>query len=232
LAAVCAPEGVRIIQDAAEALGATYRGAAAGTQGELAALSFNGNKIITTSGGGMLLSAKPSWVELARKLATQAREPVPHYEHEMIGYNYRLSNLLAAVGRGQLRSLPARVAQRRANFEHYARELSSLPGWSFMPEASYGTANRWLTTATIRAEEFGVDREAVRVALEAENIESRPLWKPMHLQPVFSDAPRFGGDVSAALFRDGLCLPSGSSLTGPERERIIGLIRRMAKGAR
>ncbi|HVY27458.1 MAG TPA: aminotransferase class I/II-fold pyridoxal phosphate-dependent enzyme [Polyangiaceae bacterium] len=231
LSDICAAAGIKLIQDAAEALGATHRGAAAGTQAELAALSFNGNKIITTSGGGMLLSPRRDYIELARKLSTQAREPVAHYEHELIGYNYRMSNLLAAVGRGQLRHLHERVAARRANFEHYRRTLGELPGWSFMAEASYGTPSRWLTTARIDPQRFGVDRERVRLALEAENIESRALWKPMHLQPVFRDAPRVGGAVSEALFRDGLCLPSGSSLREADRERIIALVRRCGQEA-
>jgi dTDP-4-amino-4,6-dideoxygalactose transaminase len=228
LVAVCAAEGVPIIQDAAEALGASYGAAKAGTQAPLAAFSFNGNKIITTSGGGMLVSSNRAWVELARKLATQAREAAPHYEHELIGYNYRMSNLLAAVGRGQLRVLDTRVAQRRANFEYYSRALADLPGWSFMPEASYGTATRWLTVAQIHPSAFGASREQVRVALEAENIEARPVWKPMHLQPVFRDAPRVAGEVAESLFQDGLCLPSGSSLTPSDRERIVGIIRRVA----
>jgi dTDP-4-amino-4,6-dideoxygalactose transaminase len=223
---------VPIIQDAAEALGATYHGAAAGGQGVMSALSFNGNKIITTSGGGMLLSPNTEWIALARKLATQAREPVPHYEHELVGYNYRMSNLLAALGRGQLRALDQRVTQRRANFEHYQRDLGNLPGWSFMPEAPYGKATRWLTAALIRPAQFGADREAVRQALEAENIEARPLWKPMHMQPVFREAPRVGGATAEALFRDGLCLPSGSSLKGSDRERIIAIIRRVAQEAK
>jgi pyridoxal phosphate-dependent aminotransferase EpsN len=223
---------VPIIQDAAEALGASYGADKAGRQAPLAAFSFNGNKIITTSGGGMLVSSNRAWVELARKLATQARESAPHYEHELIGYNYRLSNLLAALGRGQLRVLDERVAQRRANFEHYARALGGLPGLSFMPEASYGTATRWLSVAQIRPAELGADREQLRLALEAENIEARPVWKPMHLQQVFRDAPRVGGEVAESLFQHGLCLPSGSSLTGSDRERIVGIIRRKALGTK
>jgi pyridoxal phosphate-dependent aminotransferase EpsN len=222
---ICADYGVPIVQDAAEALGATYRGAAAGLQGDIAAFSFNGNKILTTSGGGMLVSARKDWVDRARYLATQARMPAHHYEHEDVGYNYRLSNLLAAIGRGQLRCLPARVARRREHFEAYQRALGGLPGWHFMPEANYGQANRWLTCVTIDPSR-GPDREQLRAALEGENIEARPVWKPMHLQPAFAHCPVFGGMISEQLFTWGLCLPSGSSMTDEDRDLVIDVIRR------
>jgi dTDP-4-amino-4,6-dideoxygalactose transaminase len=221
---VCARHEVVLVQDAAESLGATYRGAPAGGQGALAAFSFNGNKIITTSGGGMLVSDRSAWVEHARKLSTQAREPVAHYEHLEVGFNYRMSNLLAALGRAQLESLPERVATRRRIRDRYADLLGDVPGLSFMPEATYGTTNAWLTCVAIDPGAFGVDREAVRLALEAEDIEARPLWKPMHLQPIFASHAAFGGDVSARLFERGLCLPSGSSLTDDDQDRVVETI--------
>jgi pyridoxal phosphate-dependent aminotransferase EpsN len=223
IAAVCQRYDVPILQDASEAFGATYKGRPAGQQGAMAALSFNGNKIITTSGGGMLLSSRADWIVAARHLATQAREPAAHYEHRLVGYNYRLSNLLAAVGRGQLRVLDERVAARQANFAWYRRRLGHLPGWTFMPEAAYGTSNRWLTCVTIDPEK-GPDREKIRLALEREDIEARPVWKPMHLQPVFSSFPVYGGKVGRALFENGLCLPSGSSMSEADRERVAHIV--------
>ena len=221
---VCARHDVVLVQDAAESLGATYRGAPAGGQGALAAFSFNGNKIITTSGGGMLVSANPEWVEHARKLSTQAREPVPHYEHLEIGFNYRMSNLLAALGRAQLESLPERVATRRRIRDRYVALLGDVSGLSFMPEAPYGTTNAWLTCMVVDPDAFGVDREAIRLALEAQDIEARPLWKPMHLQPIFASNHTFGGDVSARLFERGLCLPSGSSLSDEDQDRVVATL--------
>ncbi|HZR91464.1 MAG TPA: aminotransferase class I/II-fold pyridoxal phosphate-dependent enzyme [Gaiellaceae bacterium] len=221
IAAVCAERGVAIIQDAAESLGATYRNRPAGAQGAVAACSFNGNKVITTSGGGMLLSRDADLVAHARKLSTQAREPAPHYEHVEIGFNYRLSNLLAAVGRAQLEMLRERVAARRRVNERYRELLAGVPGISFMPEAPYGRSNCWLTCIVVDPDEAGTDRESIRLALEGEDIESRPLWKPMHLQPVYATAPAYGGGVSAALFERGLCLPSGSALTASDQERIV-----------
>ena len=217
---VCDRHGVVLIQDAAESLGSTYCGAPAGGQGALAAFSFNGNKIITTSGGGMLVSANPDWVEHARKLATQAREPVAHYEHVEIGFNYRMSNVLAALGRAQLESLPERVATRRRIRDRYA-ELLDVPGIDFMAEALYGTTNAWLTCVVVDPDEFGADRETIRLALEAEDIESRPLWKPMHLQPVFAGYEAFGGDVSGGLFERGLALPSGTAMTDEDQDRVV-----------
>jgi len=221
---VCARHEVVLLQDATESLGATYRDAPAGAQGALAAFSFNGNKIITTSGGGMLVSDDRDWIEHARKLATQAREPVPHYEHVEIGFNYRMSNLLAALGRAQLESLPARVAARRRIRDRYRELLAEAPGISFMPEAEHGTSNAWLTCVVVDPDAFGVDREAIRLALEAEDIEGRPLWKPMHLQPVFASHEVYGGDVGARLFDRGLCLPSGSALTDEEQDRVVATV--------
>jgi pyridoxal phosphate-dependent aminotransferase EpsN len=218
---VCTRHDAVLIQDSTESLGATYRGAPAGGQGALAAFSFNGNKIITTSGGGMLVSRNRDWVEHARKLSTQAREPAPHYEHVEIGFNYRMSNLLAALGRGQLETLGERVAARRRLRDRYRELLDGVAGLSFMPEAAYGTTNAWLTCVVLDPEVFGADRETVRLALEAEDIEARPLWKPMHLQPIFAENVSYGGDVSARLFERGLCLPSGSSLTDDDQDRVV-----------
>lgn len=228
IAAECDRHGVPLIEDAAEALGALYKGRPPGTRGRAGVFSFNGNKIITTSGGGMLVSGDRDLIEHARKLATQARDPAPHYEHSEIGYNYRLSNLLAAVGRGQLRSLDDRVAARRSNFARYQEALGDLPGLHFMPEAPWGRHSRWLTCLTIDPDEFGVDREVVRQALAAENIEARPLWKPMHLQPVFRGYDSIGGAVAERLFERGLCLPSGSSLAIEDSERVVDTVRRVA----
>jgi pyridoxal phosphate-dependent aminotransferase EpsN len=224
LSEICVGRGVTIVQDATESLGATYHGQPAGGQGALAAFSFNGNKVITTSGGGMLVSHDVAWVDHARKLSTQAREPAPHYEHTEIGFNYRLSNLLAAVGRAQLEVLPERVAARRRVNERYRELLTGVPGISFMPEAPYGRGNFWLTSIVVDPEEAGTDRETIRLALEAEDVESRPLWKPMHLQPVYRDAPVVGGSVSASLFERGLCLPSGSALTDLDQRRIVEVL--------
>jgi dTDP-4-amino-4,6-dideoxygalactose transaminase len=221
LAAICARRGVTLLQDAAESLGAFHRGVPAGSQAEIAAFSFNGNKVITTSGGGMLVSRKAEWIDHARKLSTQAREPAPHYEHTEIGFNYRLSNLLAAVGRAQLEVLRDRVTARRRINERYRDLLGDVPGISFMPEAPYGRSNCWLTCILVDPQTSGTDREAIRLALEAEDIESRPLWKPMHLQPVYENAPMYGGAVSASLFQQGLCLPSGSALTEGDQRLIV-----------
>ncbi|CAN5925696.1 aminotransferase class I/II-fold pyridoxal phosphate-dependent enzyme [soil metagenome] len=217
--------GVPIIEDAAEALGATCNGLAAGAFGAISVLSFNGNKIITTSGGGAMLSKKKDLVDRARFLATQAREPAPHYEHTTIGYNYRLSNLLAAVGRGQLSVLGERVAARRANNAFYREALGVLPGVAFQPEAPWGRSTCWLTCLTFDPAVSGVDREKVRLALTAKDIEARPVWKPMHLQPVFANCEAIGGAVAADLFDRGLCLPSGSSLRPEEREEIASIVR-------
>lgn len=227
--AVCDKYEVPILEDAAEALGATYRGKSPGTFGRVGAFSFNGNKIITTSGGGMFVSDEKTLADQARKLATQARDPAPHYEHSQIGYNYRLSNVSAGIGRGQLRVLEERVQARRRNFEFYYRALSDLPGLEFMPEAPWGRHTRWLTCLTIDPEKFGATREDVRLALEAANIESRPVWKPMHLQPVFAGYEVIGGAVAEELFEKGLCLPSGSNLTERELQRVVDVIRSCAR---
>jgi dTDP-4-amino-4,6-dideoxygalactose transaminase len=221
---VCRRYELPLIEDAAEALGATYAGQAAGTFGAIGCFSFNGNKIITASGGGMLASDNPRYVEQARFLASQARDPAPHYQHSQVGYNYRMSNLLAAVARGQLGNLATRVAQRRANFEFYRQALGDLPGIAFMPEDPRGRSTRWLTCITIDPGRFGADRQAVGLALERENIESRPVWKPMHLQPVFRGCRIRAGGLAESLFRDGLCLPSGSSLTADDRNRVVRTI--------
>jgi len=222
--AACNRYGVTLIEDAAEALGATYQGRQPGTFGKAGIYSFNGNKIITTSGGGMLVSKDAALIAHARKIATQARDPAPHYQHSEIGYNYRLSNVLAAIGRGQLRVLEDRVQARRRNFAYYQEMLASVPGISFMPEALWGRHTRWLTCILIDLDTFGADREQVRQALEAENIEARPVWKPMHLQPVFASCEAVGGHVAASLFERGLCLPSGSNLTEHDLERVVDVI--------
>ncbi len=220
----CRQFNIPLIEDVAEALGATYKGHSLGTFGRIGIYSFNGNKIITTSGGGMLVSNDPELVAKARFLATQAREPAPHYQHSQIGYNYRLSNVLAGIGRGQLLVLGDRVAARRHNFEVYQQALSKLPGIEFMPEASFGHATRWLTCLTIDPKTFGADREQVRLALANQHIEARPVWKPLHLQPVFADCECIGGSVAEELFTQGLCLPSGSNLTDEDLERVIDAI--------
>lgn len=218
---ICARHEVPIIEDAAEALGATYHGRSAGVFGDLGAFSFNGNKIITTSGGGMLVTERKELADRARFLATQARDPAPHYQHSTIGYNYRLSNLLAALGRGQLAQLDDRVRARRHNFDVYRERLGEVPGVHFMQEATYGKATRWLTCLTIDAAELGASREDVRLHLESLDIEARPVWKPMHLQPVFAEYRVRGGKISEALFSDGLCIPSGSNLTDADLERVV-----------
>ena len=216
---------VPLIEDAAEVLGATYKGRTPGTFGKIGIYSFNGNKIITTSGGGMLVSSDRKLVAKARFLATQARDTAPHYQHSEVGYNYRLSNVLAAIGRGQLQVLNQRVAARRGNFETYVSGLGELEGVEFMPEASFGRATRWLTCLTIEPELFGTDREEIRQALSEQKIETRPVWKPLHLQPIFADCECFGGEVAEDLFACGLCLPSGSNLTNEDLERVIDALK-------
>jgi dTDP-4-amino-4,6-dideoxygalactose transaminase len=220
-----AGHGVPLLSDAAEALGATHKREPAGSFGAMAALSFNGNKIITTSGGGAMVTDDAEWADKARWLSTQARDPAPHYQHSSIGYNYRLSNLLAALGRSQLSDLKRRVDIRRAHNNFYREALGDLPGVEFMPEAAGNRSTFWLTTFTIDPTLAGVDREAVRLHLESLDIEARPVWKPMHLQPVFADCEVYGGAVSQRLFEQGLCIPSGSSLTGSQRDRVVTEIR-------
>ncbi|MDB9458044.1 aminotransferase class I/II-fold pyridoxal phosphate-dependent enzyme [Dolichospermum circinale CS-1225] len=221
---VCDQYNIPLIEDAAEALGATYKGLSPGTFGRIGIYSFNGNKIITTSGGGMLVSDDDQLVMKAKFLATQARDPAPHYQHSEIGYNYRLSNVLAGIGRGQLQVLNERVAARRRNFEIYQSALGDLPGIEFMPEANFGHSTRWLTALTVATEAFGADREYIRLQLAKQQIEARPVWKPLHLQPVFSECECIGGEVGEDLFVRGLCLPSGSNLTDEDLERVISVI--------
>ncbi|MFP3938666.1 MAG: DegT/DnrJ/EryC1/StrS family aminotransferase [Thermoanaerobaculia bacterium] len=223
--ATCAEHGVPVIEDAAEALGSRYRGRPVGGFGRFGVFSFNGNKILTTSGGGALVSDDGEAVARARKLASQAREPEVHYEHEEVGFNYRLSNLLAAVGRGQLRVLDERVSARRRNYRLYREALGELPGLAFLEEAPEGRSNRWLTCLTVDPDAFGADREAIRAALEADDIEARPVWKPMHLQPAFAGCEVVGGAVAEELFDRGLCLPSGSNLSDEDRERVVDGVR-------
>ncbi|MEG3934357.1 DegT/DnrJ/EryC1/StrS family aminotransferase [Microcoleus sp. T3_B1] len=225
----CNTYEIPLIEDAAESLGATYKNRSPGSVGKIGIFSFNGNKIITTSGGGMLVSDDQKLVEKARFLATQARDPAPHYQHSEIGYNYRLSNVLAGIGRGQLRVLEERVQARRRNFDFYKQALGNLPGIEFMPEAAFGRATRWLTCLTIDPATFGADREQVRLGLAQEKIEARPVWKPLHLQPVFADCECMGGAVAEELFEYGLCLPSGSNLTDEDLERVTSAIAQIHK---
>jgi dTDP-4-amino-4,6-dideoxygalactose transaminase len=217
----CRKHGVALIEDAAEALGATYHGRPAGSFGDLSVLSFNGNKIITTSGGGMLLGRRKELVDRARYLATQARSPARHYEHEAIGYNYRLSNLLAAVGRAQLADLDRRVAARRAHHIAYRNALTDRLGWTFLEEPAHSRSTFWLTCALTHST---AERDRVLDQLAALDIEARPVWKPMHLQPVFAGSRVIGGGVAARLFDVGLCLPSGSNLSNTDRERVIAAV--------
>lgn len=256
IAATCAKYEIPLVEDAAEALGAVYfsrkeaqKGAksggsenpqvsglksqvsprqaiAPGSVGLCGVHSFNGNKIITTSGGGMLTSRDPRLIEKARFWATQSRDPAPHYQHSEIGYNYRMSNVLAAIGRGQLRVLEDRVNARRRNCAFYQEAFKDLPGVAFMPEADFNRCTRWLTCITIDPKVAGLDREKVRLALAEENIEARPVWKPMHRQPIFKDTRCYGGAVSERLFENGLCLPSGSNLSGTDLQRVAEVFRR------
>ena len=224
---LCEKYNVLLIEDAAEALGATYKNKKCGSFGEMGILSFNRNKIITTSGGGMLVSNNEEFVTKARFLATQAREPDLHYEHKELGYNYRLSNLLAAVGRGQLEVIDDRVFTRRSIFNRYEKALSHIDGFTFMQEADYGKSNRWLTTLSVDEKSTGISRTHIIDTLEKENIESRPVWKPMHLQPLYNSYEYVRNDdrdVSAELFEKGLCLPSGSSLSEKDQERVIDIV--------
>ena len=217
---------IPVLEDAAEALGSVYKGAPCGTLGELSALSFNGNKIITTSGGGALVAKNEEYIRKARFLATQARDAAPHYQHSQIGYNYRMSNVVAGIGRGQMEVLPQRVEQRRKNNQFYRNRLAAIKGISFQTEPSTDFfSNYWLTSIVIDPEKTGgVTREDVRLALEKANIESRPLWKPMHLQPVFSSCPYYGEKTCEVLFDNGLCLPSSSSLTENDLERVVEIL--------
>lgn len=214
--------GIPVLEDAAEALGSHISGNMCGSFGTFACLSFNGNKIITTSGGGALVAKDPQMAAKARFLATQARDAAPHYQHSEIGYNYRMSNICAGIGQGQMQVLTERIRQRRANYERYERKLAGFPGIQFLNEPAGFFSNRWLTTILINPEESGgITRETLRLAFEKEHIESRPLWKPMHLQPVFEGAPFFGDGTSERLFERGLCLPSGSNLTEQDFGRVF-----------
>lgn len=258
---LCRQHGVPLVEDAAEALGATYfsrselvvnrssllagggisptsnlepitknppapRAVAPGSVGLCGVYSFNGNKIITTSGGGALVSDDAKLIEKARFWATQSRDPAPHYQHSEVGFNYRMSNVLAGIGRGQLRVLDQRVEARRANCAFYQQAFADLPGVAFMPEAAYGRSTRWLTCVTIDPAVAGTDREKVRLALADQNIEARPVWKPMHLQPIFAGTRCYGGAVAERLFDHGLCLPSGSNLTDSDRQRVAEAVRK------
>lgn len=227
---ICDNYGVPIIEDAAESLGATYKGKASGTLGKFGIFSFNGNKIITTSGGGMLISEDLEALEKARFFATQARDRARHYQHSEIGYNYRLSNVLAAIGRGQLKVLDDRIRARRSVFSRYQEKLSGMEGICFMPEAPYGKHTRWLTTLTVDPQYSGVTAMEIIDRLEEENIESRPVWKPLHLQPVFRGCPYYSHgeqeSISDGLFKNGLCLPSGSGMSREEQERVINIVGR------
>lgn len=213
---------IPVIEDAAEALGSAYKGQPLGTFGAMSILSFNGNKIITTSGGGALVSANEEWIKKARFLATQARDAAPHYQHSQIGYNYRMSNICAGIGRGQMEVLINRVEQRRQNFDFYKKAFETIPEITFLEEpTSDYYSNRWLSTILVKSDSNKtINREEIRLALEGINVESRPLWKPMHLQPVFANAPFYGDGTSERLFEDGLCLPSGSNLTQVELDRV------------
>jgi dTDP-4-amino-4,6-dideoxygalactose transaminase len=212
---------IPLIEDAAEALGSTYRSRPAGAFGRAAVFSFNGNKIITSSGGGMLVSNDEDMISKARWLASQARDPAPHYEHSELGYNYRMSNLLAALGRAQLRDLGRRVQRRREINSLYQASLAHLRGVSFMPAAGYGEPNRWLTVLTVDPSLTDVTPENIRLALENVEIEARPVWKPLHMQPVFGGMRAIHGEVAEELFGRGLCLPSGSSLKDGDVERVV-----------
>lgn len=227
---LCSDHGVALISDSAEGLGATQSGLPAGRGARLAAFSFNGNKIITAGGGGALASDDPLLIARARGLADQAKTAAPHYEHDTIGYSFGMSSLLAAVGLAQLGKLGDRVARRRAIFARYQEALEDVPGLSFMPEAPWGRSSRWLTAMLVDPDSFGLDPGGLRRVLAAEGIETRPAFKPLHMQPVFRDAPRAGGAVAEALFARGICLPSGSGMTPAAQVRVIRAIRAAARG--
>ena len=227
---IAARYDIPVIEDAAEALGATYRGRPAGSSAWASIFSLNGNKIITASGGGVLCSNDPHLIERSRFLATQARDPAPHYQHSTIGYNYRMSNLLAGVGLAQLEVLAARVAARRRVFETYRRLLEGVPGIAWMPEASYGRSTRWLSVILVDAARLGATAEQIRLELQRRNIEARPAWKPLHRQPVFTESRCRGGEFADAIFAGGLCLPSGSAMTEADVERVVDGIRSLAAG--
>jgi pyridoxal phosphate-dependent aminotransferase EpsN len=220
--------GVVVIEDAAEAVGTLYKGRPAGTLGDVGVYSFNGNKIVTTTGGGMLVSHHAAWVEKARFWAQQARDPGIAYEHSELGYNYRMSNVLAGIGRGQLEVLDLRVEQRRAIAFRYRDAFADLPGITLMPQAPYGLHTNWLSCFLIEEQKFGCSRDELIGVLDAANIESRPVWKPMHLQPLYASCERYGGEVAEDLFRRGICLPSSSSLTLEDQLYVINHVRAAA----
>jgi dTDP-4-amino-4,6-dideoxygalactose transaminase len=221
---------IPVIEDAAEALGSKYDNKSCGTFGVIGILSFNGNKIITTSGGGALLSDNNEYVSKARFLSTQARDKAPYYQHSQIGYNYRMSNVLAGIGRGQLEVIEDRIAKRRSNFKFYLEGLSHLEGVSLLAEENHSFSNRWLTTITVNPHlTGGISCDHIHKALDEDNIETRPLWKPMHLQPIFGNAPSYLNGVSQHLFDHGLCLPSGSNLSDMDLDRILSRILQVFK---
>jgi len=228
IAAIATNYEIPLIEDAAESLGSTYKGKMTGTFGLMGVYSFNGNKIITTSGGGALVSENKELIDKARFLATQARDAAPHYQHSQIGYNYRMSNIVAGIGRGQMEVLPERIKQRRANFEFYKTFLKEIKEITFLPEFKETFANRWLTCILLD-KNSKVSREDIRLALEKDNIESRPLWKPMHLQPVFESYPYYGDKLSEVLFERGLCIPSGSNLSQEDLNRVATIIKNLFK---
>jgi len=228
--AACSRYDVPVLEDAAEALGGLYKGRPAGTMGAVNAFSFNGNKIITTTGGGMLASYNREWVAKARFRSAHARLPGVVYEHPEVGYNYRMSNVLAAIGRGQLKVLDLRVSQRRAVAFRYKEALADVPGLSLMPQAAYGVQTNWLSCFLVDEEQFGAPRDTLVRVLDAAGAESRPVWKPMHMQAVFRDCPHCGGGVAEDLFRRGICLPSSSSLTLEEQSHVVNAIRELAGG--
>jgi len=227
----CREFGVPVLEDAAEALGATYKGQPAGTLGDIGVFSFSGNKVITTTGGGMLFARNPAQIAKARFWAGQSRDPGIGYEHSELGYTYGLSNVLAGIGRGQLRVLDLRVDQRRAIAFRYRDAFADLPGIALMPQVPYGRHANWLSCFLLDEEKFGCSRDRVISALDALNIEARPVWKPMHLQPLYAGCERYGGDVAEDLFRRGICLPSSSSLSEAEQSRVIDAVRSAAKPA-
>ncbi len=227
---ICASYDVPLLEDAAEALGAQYKGKAPGTFGMAGFFSFNGNKIITTSGGGMIVSENTELIDKVKFWATQARDNAVHYEHSEMGYNYRMSNVLAAIGRGQLRVLEDRVGKKRSIFQRYREALAELPGVHFMPEPDFAHSTRWLTCLTIDPGQSGIDRDRVIGALEKNNIESRPTWKPMHMQPLYQGREVIGGVVAERLFRQGICLPSGTGMNSNDQERVIRIVRECWEG--
>jgi len=227
----CSEYGVPVLEDAAEALGATYKGQPAGTIAPVGVFSFNGNKIITTTGGGMLVAREAEWIHKARFWSTQARDPGLAYEHSEVGYNYRMSNVLAGIGRGQLQVLKLRVERRREIAFRYRDELADLPGLELMPQAEYGLHTNWLSCFLVDAKKLGVDRDELIQALDKANIESRPVWKPMHRQDLYRDAECYGGSVAEDLFRRGICLPSSSNMSDQEQASVIQVIRATVSSA-